>query len=46
MNLIKSIVCAVVYTLTGTRSWREFILFLGYGAFLIFIIYDILGVYQ
>ena len=41
MNLIKS----VVYTLTGTQNWREFILFLGYGAFLLWVIFDVMGVY-
>lgn len=46
MNLIKSVVCRVVYIATGTRNWREFILFVFYGAFLLWVIFDILGVYS
>ncbi len=42
MKYLKSI----LFIATGTRSWREFSLFLGYGAFLIWFIFDILGVYK
>lgn len=41
MNLIKS----VVYKLTGTENPVELALFTFYGAFLIWVIFDVMGVY-
>ena len=41
MKYLKSI----LFLASGTRSWREFILFLGYGAFLLWVIFDVMGVY-
>ena len=42
MKYLKSI----LFLATGTKSWREFLLFVSYGGFLLWVIFDILGVYQ
>lgn len=42
MKYLKSI----LFFATGTRSWRELLLFTLYSIFLLWVIFDILGVYQ
>ena len=42
MNRFKSVACAVVYTLTGTRNPLELAAFIMYGAFLLWVINSVL----